>query len=152
MDWTLITDTARVVVPSGVGPTGRLERLAELACFDHLSRRELKAVAAVAHCVTADPGSVIARDSEPADQVFVIRKGRVDVVDESGVAATLGKGDMFGEFEAAVSGSYPASLEARGAVQMCVIDAPQYRRLADRIPGLAARLVRSLSLSEQSVA
>ena len=71
--------------------------LARFAPFRDLDAARLRDVAEHAGSRSFSPGTeILHRSSEPADHLFVIHRGGVDVLDEAEVVEHLGPGETFG--------------------------------------------------------
>jgi putative ABC transport system ATP-binding protein len=77
------------------------EFLTQCPIFAHLTPRTLTELADQMRVQIEPPGTVIIRQGDPGDKFYMIRRGSVEVIVDDGsarrVAATLGKGDFFGE-------------------------------------------------------
>ncbi len=98
------------------------ERLATVDIFSRLDRVGLAAIASCSERRTyADGERIYVRDA-PADSLFVVMRGAVDVVggDENSVIAELVSGDCFGELEFFTHASRNASALAEGETELVV--------------------------------
>jgi CRP-like cAMP-binding protein len=79
----------------------RIEALRACGLFDHASDRALTELAAGALRLSVEPGQVLVRQGEPADAVYVVVEGRVEVIvgDGTGAGASsdVTAGGWFGE-------------------------------------------------------
>ncbi|NBV20384.1 MAG: cyclic nucleotide-binding domain-containing protein [Proteobacteria bacterium] len=91
--------------PNGAQRPGTEETVKFLSgtlLFSQLSPEEVRQVAEAMDFITVPAGTLIIRERDPGDQMFAIRRGRVEVQkeDEAGAArpvAQLSAGDVFGE-------------------------------------------------------
>lgn len=74
-----------------------VERLAALAVFDGATRPALERVAAEIETEAVATGTVVIRQGDPADDLFVVVDGRFSVFDGERSINTMQRGDWFGE-------------------------------------------------------
>lgn len=84
------------------GPDETVKFLSDTLLFSQLAGTEIRAVAEAMDFLTVKPGTLIIRERDRGDLMFVIHNGRVEVrkEDEAGVSrpvAQLARGDVFGE-------------------------------------------------------
>jgi len=81
----------------------KVDVLAALAIFSDLDDLALERLAAAVTEETVEPGTVVLREGDPADDLFIVRSGVLDVRSTGGTAAparfanAMGPGDWFGE-------------------------------------------------------
>jgi CRP-like cAMP-binding protein len=113
-----------------------------ISLFAALSRDERARVAAVARLVQFKEGQVVVNEGEFAFDFYAIRRGAADVQRGGDHVASLGPGDVFGEF-----GVVPhparrwtrrrgASVVATAPTDAIVIYGSDFRRLTEDIPAL----------------
>ena len=94
---------------------GNAEFLKRVGWFEHLDQRTLDAIANSAVEQTWPAGHVIMRQGDTGAGAFIIRSGKVEIVQEKGgketKLATLGPGDVFGEM--ALLDEFPRSATAK---------------------------------------
>lgn len=74
-----------------------VDALAALSLFEGASRLALERIAGSVATVDVAPGTVVIREGDPADDVYVARSGRYVVSAGGRVVNTMGAGDYFGE-------------------------------------------------------
>ena len=74
-----------------------MAELRELRAFAHLSSEALGELLDHGEWVNAAPGDALIEQGEEGDAFYAIRSGRMDVVRDGEVIATLGPGQYFGE-------------------------------------------------------
>ncbi len=120
--------------------------LARTPVFSDLDPQFLEQLAAKAQTRHLAAGQWLIREREPGDAMYVIRAGRLEVVDEAtgAVIRELGRGDAIGEL-ALLTGS-PRSVSARAARATDVIAVGQadFAELLHSSPALSLALNRSL--------
>ena len=93
------------------------------------------------------PGSVVIREGEPSDRFFVIAKGQAVAVqrDASGAdreVGTLGPGDYFGEVGLLSGHARNASVRAKTALEVLVLDDDAFRALVDSSQATSDQIAR----------
>ncbi|MDX6664270.1 MAG: hypothetical protein QOG68_476 [Solirubrobacteraceae bacterium] len=92
-------------------------------------------------------GDWLLREGEPADTMYVIRSGRLDVVAEGPPEAlirTLRRGDVVGELALLHAGRRTASVRARRHCELLELSREQFETLVAQEPSFAVALTRSL--------
>ncbi|MEX2274698.1 MAG: cyclic nucleotide-binding domain-containing protein [Actinomycetota bacterium] len=74
-----------------------MAEIRELSAFTHLSSDALGQLLEHGAWVTAGPGEALVEQGGEGDAFYAIRSGRMDVVRDTEVIASLGPGDYFGE-------------------------------------------------------
>ncbi len=113
--------------------------VAHVPFFSHLSAREIARIADLLHPRTYMPNEVIFHRDEPADGMYFIVSGKVEVETLSG-PVILGKGDFFGEVALLYTGKRTATLMAVSYVELLMLDAGDFHRLLDANPVLRERI------------
>jgi len=97
-----------------------------------------------------EDGEVIVRQGEPGANMFVVQRGRVEVVRESPngedvLLALLGPGDVFGEM--AIFERRPRSATARavGETTVLTVDRRAFLRRVQEDPSLAFNILKAMS-------
>jgi CRP/FNR family transcriptional regulator, cyclic AMP receptor protein len=110
--------------------------------FAALSPAERARVASVARLVQFKEGQVVVNEGEFAFDFYAITQGAADVHRSGENLASLGPGDVFGEFGVVPGAARRwtrrrgASVIARAPTQAIVIDGGDFRRLTEDIPAL----------------
>ncbi len=92
-------------------------------------------------------GEWILREGDVADSLFMVRSGRVDVVDEGPPPAlirVLRRGDVLGELALLRAGSRSVSARARRDVELLELGRAEFEALIQQAPVFALGLTRSL--------
>ena len=90
-------------------------------------------------------GEVIVRRGDAADEMFVIRSGRVEIRRDDGVVAELGAGDFFGEMSLLESLPRDADAVALTDVELLVITQGALLVRLRRDPTFALEMLHRLS-------
>ncbi len=77
--------------------TVKMETLSKMPLFRYLNYRELVAVSSIADFRNVPSGTVLFKEGEEGDELFLLLSGRVSIIKNSVVMVTLEGGDHFGE-------------------------------------------------------
>ncbi len=114
--------------------------LARVPLLGELYPMERLALGSLLQPAHAARGSLIMRQGEPADALYLIESGQV-VVEQSGqTIATLGEGDFFGEMALLTSQPHRASVRALTPTDLLTLPATDFHHLIEQRPDLEARL------------
>lgn len=98
---------------------------------------------------TYQPGDVVVREGESDDRMFVIQKGRVEVVSDRDGSETrlavLGEGDFFGEMALFEHSTRAATVRVLEPARILTIDKRTFLRRVQKDPSLAFNLVKAMS-------
>ena len=105
-----------------------------------------QAIAARARSVRIDAGEWLFREGAIGDALYVVRAGRLEVVDETAgaVIRELGRGDAVGELALLTASRRSASVRAARASDLLVIDRNEFEQLVHSSPALSLGLNRAL--------
>ena len=81
-----------------------------------------------------EAGAVIFSEKEPAELLYVILEGEVELMLRGTSLSTEGKGGIIGEMAAIANGSRSASARALTSVKLARLDADQFRDLVKKNP------------------
>ncbi len=142
-----------------VEPEPLAEFLRNVPVFAELPREMLERVASLAAEVTLRRGEWLFREGEPADAVFLVRVGQLEVVrggveteaaDTYEAINTLTRGAVLGELALLSSSTRSASVRALRDTALLRIDKPDFDALLNAEPELALSLTRVLSSQLQA--
>ena len=97
--------------------------------------------------VRFEAGEWVMREGDPAGSVYIVRSGRLDVIDEGPpetTVRTLHRGDVLGELALLSSDERSASVRARRDVALLEIGREAFENLVNEAPGFALGLARSM--------
>jgi NTE family protein len=140
----------RVGRPSGgssVSPVRATAFLRNVPVLAGLSDELLERLGDQLREVHVPAGEWILREGETADSLFIVRGGRVDVLDEGPPAAlirVLRRGDVLGELALLRAGTRSVSARARRDVELLELGRAEFEALIAQAPGFALGLTRSL--------
>jgi CRP-like cAMP-binding protein len=136
----------------------RLDSAAALArspLFSHLGRLDRARLAGELEEMHFAPGQAIVRQGDRPDGFYVIKLGRVVVLDGSGPAPgdgaqaqplmTLGAGEVFGEMALLTESPRTATVVAETDLTVWRLSRPRFEALLDQERGIARSIERSLS-------
>ncbi len=92
-------------------------------------------------------GEWIMREGEAADSMYIVRSGRVDVVDEGPpemLIRVLRRGDILGELALLREGTRSASVRARRDAELLELGRRQFEALIQEAPSFALGLTRAM--------
>ncbi|HEY5051103.1 MAG TPA: cyclic nucleotide-binding domain-containing protein, partial [Acidothermaceae bacterium] len=92
-------------------------------------------------------GDWIMREGDAADSLFIVRSGRVDVIDEGPpeiLVRVLRRGDVLGELALLRQGTRSASVRARRDTQLLQLGRAAFEALIQEAPSFALGLTRAM--------
>jgi CRP/FNR family transcriptional regulator, cyclic AMP receptor protein len=128
---------------------GSAEFLKKVSWFEDLDQKSLDAIAKAAVEQSYKPGQEIVRQGDTGVGAFIIRSGRVDVLQERDgkeiKLATLGPGEVIGEM--ALLDEFPRSATARAVEPTTVLGIQRwhFKGILESHPQLALALLPILS-------
>ena len=117
--------------------------LADIPLFQSLSPKQLAAVDALVTTIDVPAGRVLIRQGEPGREFVVVIEGDAEVHRDGDVIATRGAGSFFGETALLLDQPRNASVVAKTAMTIDVIDRQDFRRLLEEYPELHAPLLEA---------
>ncbi len=127
----------------------RVLLLREVPIFSELSPEDLQQVAAIAAEQWFPKDTVIFRQDEPGDRMYVIVDGQVEVVRSAAgteqVLARRGPGDFVGEMAIIDAAPRLASLVTRSDVRVLAIDGETFKAIIRERPEVSLAMLRILS-------
>jgi NTE family protein len=136
-----------------VAPQTVTEFLRNVPVFAGLSGDMLDQIAELASDVTLKRGDWLFREGDPADGVYVVRVGHLEVIQDgpqSEAINTLTRGAVLGELALLSESVRSASIRALRDTEVLKIDKAQFDSLLHSEPGLALSLARVLSTQLQA--
>lgn len=120
--------------------------LAHVPLFAGLEASLRTALAARARMVRVPAGEWLFREGDPGDTMYVVRVGRLEVVDEGAgaVIRELGRGDALGELALLTASPRSASVRATRASDLLAVDRHHFEELLHGSPALSLALNRVL--------
>ena len=120
--------------------------LARTPLFSNIDPALHEQLAANSQTRHLEAGQWLIREHEPADAMYVVRAGRLEVVDEALGAAIreLGRGDALGELALLTDSPRSASVRAARPTDVLVVERADFEKLLESSPALSLALNRSL--------
>jgi NTE family protein len=112
-----------------------------------LSEELLERLADVAREFSVRAGGWIMRAGDPADSMFIVGSGRVEVIDErppEALIRVLRRGDVLGELALLSRGTRSASARARRDAELLELGRDEFESLIEHAPSFAIGLTRAL--------
>jgi len=130
-----------------------------LTVFDDLPVEALNDLAGRVRLAEYSPCDTVVAQGDPADSYFVIRRGRIEVVEEAPDGATrqlnvLEAGTGFGEMALVLRSPRSASLRALEPVEVFVVDGTSFDRLLAphlRVPDFTPSLQQAAELASMRI-
>jgi NTE family protein len=107
----------------------------------------LERVAGEVSQVAVPAGAWIMREGDPADSMFIVREGRIEVLHEGSpetLLRVLRRGDVLGELALLREGRRTASARALRDTELLKLGRAAFQRLIEQVPGFALGLTRGL--------
>ncbi len=140
-------DRPRAAPRPSVAPQSAVEFLGAVPLFTDLATDLREALAGRAREVNIDAGEWLFHEGEPGDVLYVVRAGRLEVVDEStgAVLRELGRGDALGELALLTESPRSASVRAARASALLAVSRGDFESLLVEAPALSRALNRVLA-------
>ncbi|HXN55094.1 MAG TPA: cyclic nucleotide-binding domain-containing protein [Myxococcales bacterium] len=122
---------------------GKTEMLRRIPLFQHMTYKELLAILGIAKGQKFEAGQSIILEGETGDELFVIFRGKVDVIKNGLHIAQLKPGGHFGEMGLVDQVPRSATVVASEATSAISIDRDNLLKLMRRDPLLAVKLLWS---------
>jgi len=119
--------------------------LANTRLFSTCSRRELKTVAKVAKFKKVAAGTVLMREGDTGETMFVIVSGIARVSRNGRKVATLGAGDAVGELAVLGRTARNATVEAESQLDVAELSRVALARLISDVPAFSRKLLEALA-------
>jgi len=121
----------------------KLETLKKIPLFRHLTYQELVKVLNITYLETHDSGSVIIREGDDGEELYVVLAGQVNVMKGNQHLTELGPGVHFGEMALIDQSPRSATIAAKDPTRVLVIGRRQFYNLIRKEPVLAVKLLWS---------
>jgi voltage-gated potassium channel len=109
--------------------------------FRGAERRSVEAIVLAFKPRVAVPGEILFRAGDPADALYVIQRGAVEVLAASGtVIATLREGDFFGEMALLDHAPRNATIRATDYCDLFVLEREAFESILNRYPDFARHI------------
>jgi CRP-like cAMP-binding protein len=122
-----------------------LDQIAHVEMLHSLSPSEVQAIIPLLKTLSVEPGTVLCREGDPGNAMFMIVSGEADIFKGPQWMAQLGPGEMFGEMALLTGEERSASVIARTPMQLYELDKSDFDGMLTRSPHLASGLSRILA-------
>ena len=128
-------------------PQGRkIELLATVPLFSNCSKRDLAAIAKLAHEVELPAGHTLIReDARVAYSFFVLMEGAAEVRRGDAIVARLGPGDFFGELALILRRPRTATVTLTAPSRLISISAHNFHPLLMSSPAIQFKLLEAVA-------
>ena len=120
------------------------EALARVPLFESCSGRDLQIIARHMQVVAIEQGTVLMREGENGDAFYVALQGSADAVRGGRVVAAVEPGDYIGELALIDPAPRTATVTARSAMVIGVIDHRAFTAIIRDVPAMNLKLMRAL--------
>ena len=121
------------------------EKLARVSLFSRLSKGQLSRLASLVTTIDVPAGRVLAQEGSVGYEFIVIIDGEADVVRDGKVITPRGPGDFFGEIALLLDRPRTASVVAKTAMTIDVIDRRAFKGFLTDNPELYEPLLEALA-------
>jgi NTE family protein len=121
--------------------------LAQVPLFVGLEPSLREALALRTRALSVSAGQWLFHEGDPGDALYVVRAGRLEVVEEAAdiVLRELGRGDALGELALLTGSPRSASVRAARASDLLAVERPDFEELLESSPALSLALNRVLA-------
>jgi CRP-like cAMP-binding protein len=123
----------------------KVESLRRAPLFENLSKSELEHLAKRTEDLEVEPGKVLCREGEPAQEFFVIIDGEVEVTRNGERIRTLGPGDFFGEIALLEDIPRTATVTAITPLRFFVLTRQSFWSMVESMPDVDRKILRALA-------
>jgi CRP-like cAMP-binding protein len=122
----------------------KVELISRVPLFEHCSKRELAAIAAIADQVELPEGRVLVKEGELGREFFVLVDGTVEVRKGAQQLAMLRAGDFFGEIALVSNSPRMATVETVSRVRALVVSSRDFWTLLDESPRTQRKILQAV--------
>jgi CRP-like cAMP-binding protein len=128
-------------------PNAKVELIKQAPLFERCSKRELKAVAALADEMDFPPGKTLTREGAPGREFFVLIEGSAEVRRKGRKINTMQPGDFFGEIALVTGQPRTATVTATATspVRALVLTDRAFKDLLRRTPSMQQKVLEALA-------
>ncbi len=142
---------AAAAIPAG--GESAAEFLAHIPLFADLEAEQREALAADARAVRVSANEWLFHQGDPGEALYVLRAGRLEVIDEptGAVIRELGRGDALGELSLLTGSPRSASVRAARSSDLLTIERADFDRALEASPAISLALNRVLAAQLRDV-
>ena len=123
----------------------KLDTLRHVVLFRHLDMSEQCKVLSIVRAVDVAPGEVIINEGETSDALYAIIKGKLEVERGGSPVRVLESGEHFGEMALFNARPRSATVRAKTAARLLVVERMRFNELLKKEPQLAVKLLWSFA-------
>lgn len=116
------------------------EQLSDVDVLAGLDQAAIDKVKECAYFIGAHPGLHIVRRDDTGFEIYIILSGTADVIRDGEVAASLEKGDVFGEMAVLGNTHRNADVVATSVMSLLSMSGAEFRRLVAEHPEIERRI------------
>lgn len=127
---------------------GLVETLGRFSLFKTLNERELRTVIPEMKAGDFDPGTIIVKQGDFGQFLYIIESGAVDILsgqNDGAVITTLKQGEIFGEMNLLSGTPCTATVRIKEPTRLLALDGRHFTKLVIRYPSLQMYLFRMLA-------
>lgn len=123
----------------------RVDALRSVAIFEHLPKKDVRALDQHVTATTVSEGTELAREGRAPTQMFLIVDGSAVVRRGGRKVATLGPGDTVGELSLLDGGKQSATVVAETDCEVLAVAVNEFRSMLEDSPAFTRQVLRSLA-------
>jgi hypothetical protein len=135
-----LADPVRVLTPVEI-----MLHLRSLPIFERLTTRELMDLALVVREEDHAAGSLVVREGEFSDCLYLVVDGRVEITKSGQLLAEIGPKSFFGEIAVFEGAARSATAQAAAPTRLLRLGRTELLRLMEEFPGIAIGVCQNLS-------
>jgi CRP-like cAMP-binding protein len=132
-------------VVAGASDPAKVALLAHIDLFDGCTHADLRRIAALCEEHEVEEGTVLTKEGDERDDVFVVIEGVARVERAGRVVNRIGEGGFFGELAVLDPGPRTATVIAESPMFVLVLRAEQLEAVVRKSPAVAMTMLRSLA-------
>jgi CRP-like cAMP-binding protein len=115
-----------------------IEILKKIPFFAELSEEDLNAIGQQVQMQYFGPGQVIFEEGDYGEEMYIIKRGKVQVIRDFEIIAELSDNSFFGEMALVSEEPRNATVKAMDEVEALVLSKPHFRELLENKPSIAS--------------
>jgi len=115
-----------------------IEILKQIPFFAELSDEDLEAIGKKVQMQYFGPEQVIFEEGDYGEEMYIIKRGQVQVLRDFSILAELSDNAFFGEMALVSEEPRNATIKSVGDVEVLVLSKPHFRELLETKPSIAA--------------
>lgn len=117
-----------------------IEILKSIPFFSELSDEDLEAIGQQVQMQYFGPDQVIFEEGDYGEEMYIIKRGKVQVLRDFSIIAELGDGAFFGEMALVSEEPRNATIKATSEVEALVLAKDHFRELLESKPSIAEKV------------